>query len=273
METILVATDFSKPANGAVEYAAHLARYFSAKLVIVNAFKMPLQGYNALSPLSVAAELRQDSENKLNLIRNNLIGRSYDFGIETGAELGDTVTVLEDIVNTYSADLVVMGITGEGSVVKEKLIGSTAISAARKLRVPVLIVPEKVDYKTIRRISLACDLENIEESTLLYSARSFAGLFDAELEIVTVQKNVNDIQKMENENHLIIEKRLNTVKHKQVFLKEENVEITLEYYFKFHDTDLVIVNPKKHGLFERLFSGSVTRHLAFHSRVPLLIIR
>jgi hypothetical protein len=36
METILVVTDFSALANNAVNYAIELAKYFSAKLILVN---------------------------------------------------------------------------------------------------------------------------------------------------------------------------------------------------------------------------------------------
>lgn len=272
MQTLVAGTDFSKPANNAVEYAAQLARYFSARLVIANAFQMPLQGYNSLSPLNMVSELQRYSEDQLSLIRDNLISRSYDFGIETYSVLGSAASVMKDTLNRYGADLLVMGMTGEGSLLKEKLIGSTSTSVAKDSKVPVLIIPEGVSYKPVRRISLACDMETMEESTLLYAARYFAKLFDAELELVTVQASEKEEAWNKSGAYSEIEKRLGTVKHKQVFLKENNVSTALEYYFKFHDTDLVIVNPQKHKFMAQLFSGSVTRHLAFHSQKPLLII-
>jgi hypothetical protein len=135
-----------------------------------------------------------------------------------------------------------------------------------------MIVPEGISYKNIDHICFACDMDKTEESTLLYSARYFATVFDAELEIVTVQKAGSNVTWQSPENYSLNEKRLGSIKHKQVFIKEDDVAIALEYYFKVHDTDLVIVNPKKHNFFRRLFTGSITSHLAFHSRVPLLII-
>lgn len=273
MQTLIAGTDFSKPANNAVDYAAQLARYFSARLILVNAFQMPLQGYNSLSPLSVASELQRHSESQLDLLKSTILRSSYDFGIEIYASLGRASSVLKEVVNKYTGDLVVMGMTGEGIALKETFIGSSVISASKELKVPVLVIPQGLSYKPIRRISLACDLEHIEESTLLYSARYFAKMFDAELEIVTVQNKDNEAVTSHSDVYSFVEKTLESVKHKQVFIKEDNVMKGLEYYFKFHETDLVIVNPKKHRLFEKLLNGSVSKHLAFHSTKPLLFIQ
>ncbi|MBL7931291.1 MAG: universal stress protein [Bacteroidia bacterium] len=273
MQTLIVGTDFSKPANNAVDYAALLSRYLSARLILVNAFHMPLQGYNSLSPVSVASELQRHSESQLDIIKSTLLANSYDFGIEIYSSLGSATTVLKEAVNKYLGDLVVMGMTGEGIALKEIFIGSSAVSALKELKVPVLIVPQQVTYQPIKRITLACDLEHVEESTLMYSARYFAKLFNAELEIVTVQNREKETHADNKHTQTFIEKTLDGVKHKQVFIEEDNILKGLEYYLKFHETDLVIVNPKKHKFFEKLLNASVSKHIAYHSTKPVLFIQ
>jgi len=169
--------------------------------------------------------------------------------------------------------MVVLGMTGEAGKLKERLIGSTAVSVGREFKVPVLIVPEGAGYRRIHRISLACDVDKLEESTLLLcSAHYFETLFDAELEIVTVQKPEEGTQWRAPESYSFNERKIGKTKHRQVFVRDNDAATALEYYFKFHHTDLIMANPKKHSFFERLFSESVTKHLAFHSRVPLLLI-
>lgn len=270
MQTLIVGTDFSKPGNNAVDYAAMLARYFSARLVLVNAFQMPLQGFNSLSPLSVAADLQRHSESQLDILKDTIIRNGYDFGIEIYSGLGSPTSVLKEAIGKYSADLVVMGMTGEGSALKEALIGSSATSAVKELKIPVLIVPQNVVYRPVKHITLASDLENIEENTLIHSVRSYANLFNAELEIVTIQQENKQNAQHQEETSAFIEKTLQGVKHKQVLIKEDNILKGLEYYLKFHETDLVIVNPKKHTLFQKLLSPSVSRYIAFHSTKPVL---
>jgi nucleotide-binding universal stress UspA family protein len=272
MDVIIAATDFSKPGNNAVEYAAHLARFFSAKLILVNAFKLPLGGYNALSPLNDIAELRQYGEENLSQLKAQLIKRSYDFGIETHVGFGTAFDVISEAAKNYSADLVVMGITGMGGRLKQTVIGSSTLQAARDLNISLAIISEQVNYKPIKKISLAAEMDNLDEDTLLYSARDITQKFGAELEIVTVEKPLEGTLLEKTANYAFVESRLKGIRHEQVTLSEDDVASTLEYYFKFHETDLVMVKPKKHKVFEKLFSGSITKHLAFHIRVPLLVL-
>ena len=270
METILVATDFSKPGNGAVEYAAHLARFLNSKLVIVHAFKLPLGGYDIEAPLAVVSEIRRNAIKSLELIRDEITRNSYDPGIEIYAELGTTMEVIKDTANTCGAELIVMGMTGAAGRIKQ-YIGSNTLQVARELNIPLLVISEHVSYKPVHHICLAAELDKLEENTLLYSARGIAKTFGATLEIVTVE-TAEKPKVHSPEVYSFIESRLHDTKHKQVLIHESDKALALEYYFKFHETDLVIVNPKKHNFFRDFFSSSITRHLAFHVKVPLLIV-
>jgi len=272
METIIVGTDFSLPATNAVNYASGLAKFFSARLILVNAFSLPLAGYDSMEPLDMIAELQQNSVSRLNELKNDIIKRNYDFGIECVSAIGSSFATMRDVANKYSADLAVMGMVGEGSFVKKYLVGSSAIHSARELSIPLFIVPEAAKYHKIHQIAFACDMEKIEETTLLHSAKYFASVFDAEIELVTVNQNSDDGAWNKNEPCSFVEKRLETVRHKNVHIRDNNVSQALQYYFKFHKTDLVIVNPKKHGFFQTLFAESITKNLAFSMEVPLLII-
>jgi K+-sensing histidine kinase KdpD len=133
-------------------------------------------------------------------------------------------------------------------------------------------VPEAARYHAIKTICFACDTEKLEESTLIYTARDFAQEFGAELEIVTVDKADKELVWDKTEVYSFVEKHLQGIRHKQVHIEDEDISKTLEYYFKFHKADLVMVNPKKHNLFEKLFSESITKTLAFTIETPLLVI-
>jgi nucleotide-binding universal stress UspA family protein len=272
METIVVGTDFSGPAKNAVYYASELAKYFSAKLILVNAVPMPLNGYGSMAPLQVMAELQSNSEQLLKELKQEIIRKNYDFGIECVSEIGNCFGVINDVAKRYSADLLVMGMVGEGGLLKRHLIGSSALHAAREITIPLFIVPEAVTYRRIHQICFACDMDHIEETTLLHTVKYFATAFDAEIELVTIKKSSEEIAWNTNETYAFVEKRLLNTKHKNVYIKDHNTSQALEYYFKFHRTDLVMVNPKKHGFFKTLFAESVTKNLAFNIELPLLVV-
>ena len=53
----------------------------------------------------------------------------------------------------------------------------------------------------------------------------------------------------------------------------ENTEVKgINDFVTEHQINLVITIPKKHGLFDRLFKRSHTKHLAFHTHIPIMCI-
>jgi nucleotide-binding universal stress UspA family protein len=269
METILIATDFSAAAKNAVNYGADLAKFFDAKIVLLNIFSLPLGGYDNMAPMNVIAEMKDSGTANLNDVASNIIKRlGYDPGIECVCESGSVVGIINSLVSEKGADLVVMGMVGQAGAVKRKLIGSTSLSAARNLNVPVVIVPEKAIYKPIKHIDFACDFSHDDDKKLYHSVRAFAAAFGASVEIVQVRKPFADVGTKVSEK---TEGILRDVDHKKVVLEHEDPAQALEVYFKVKKPDMVLINPGKHNLFHNLFSKSLTQTLAFQLEIPLLV--
>ena len=272
MDKILIATDFSPAANNAVAYGAALARYFNAEIILLNAFSAPLGGYYSVAPLDAISEMQNSGYEALREVRNHVIRLTgFDPGVECICEPGSPFGVISEYTHKHRVDLVVMGIVGQAGPLKKQFIGSSAISAARNLAVPLVIVPEKAVYSKIQKLSFACDLDHTEDSTLMQSARYLAKVFNAGLEIVQVLSKEKKLVDSERTSDFV-EKTLQTVDHTVVSLRSEEPAKALSEYFKDHKTDMVIVNPKKHNLFQSLFIPGVTKHLAFQLEVPLLAI-
>ena len=272
MERLLVATDFSLPADNAVSYAANLAKFFSAELVLVHAYTLPVGSYDTLYPLNLLAETRSYAEGHLNTMKEELIRDNYDFGITCFVGPGTVHDIVKEALSLYPADLIIMGMVGDAGKIKEHLIGSNTLHLSKKFDLPILVVPEGVTYQKIQRVGLAYDMDGGPDDQLLYSARDLAQIFNAELEVVTVKKSEEGLTWNSPENYTFIDQVLKNVKHKNVHISDKRADLALEYYFKFHETDLILVKPRKLGIFQTLFSGSLTKHLAFHIQVPLLII-
>lgn len=272
METIIVGTDFSLPAQNAVNYGVELAKHFSAKLVLVNSFSLPVGGFDSAAPMDMIAVLQDGSLNGLRELKQSIIKNNYDFGIECVSQVGSPYSVIKDAVEKYSGDLVVTGMVGEAGFLKRHLIGSSAISLAKNLQVPTFIIPEFATYHKIQNICFACDTDKIEEDNLIYTARNFSKIFDAELEIVSIDDRDQELVFDKSETYAFVEERLQGVKHKQVHIEDKDVSKALEYYFKFHKTDVVMVNPKKHTLLEKLFTKSITKTLAYTLKIPILVV-
>jgi len=273
MERIIVATDFSPAANNAAHYAAELAMYFSADLVLVNAYPFPSANYEMGFSLPIVSSLKEGAEERLRSLKEELYRKqAWDLSITCVAEMGSPVDVIETVARDTDADLIVLGIVGEAGKIKEHLIGSTATKVARSIDIPTFIIPEKTKYHRIHKISFACDLDKTEETDLVYIAKYFSKVFDAELEIVNVEGPEEEITVEKARTSIFIEKRLESINHRTVTITGKRVERELEAYFSTHHTDLIMLSPKKHNLFYYLFNQSITAGLAFHAHLPILSI-
>lgn len=274
METIIIPTDFSPAAANAVDYGVELAKYFNSRVVLVNAYPLPALNYEVGYSFEILASIREDVLNKMADLKKEIFQKNgSNLNIDYVAETGSPFEIIKDVVEKYNGDLVVMGIVGEAGKLKENLIGSTAVKAARELEVPVFIIPEPVKYKRIHKLAFACDLNKTEETNLVYVAKFFSKVFDAELEVVTVDPGEKEEVTMDKAiTNLFIEQNLEHVNHRTTHILGSNIVSELERYFKSCATDVIMLNPKRHNWFHNLFHNSITKELAFHAGIPLLAI-
>lgn len=273
MERIMVPTDFSPAAKNAVNYAVELAKFFSAKLILVNAYPFPPANYEMGFSLPLVSAIKESAEERLETLKQEICReQGRDLEISWVAEMGSPYDVIESVARDENVDLIVMGVVGEAGAIKEHLLGSTALTVARKLEIPAFIIPEKVGYHRIHKISFACDLDKTEETDLVYVAKYFSKVFDAQLEVVNVENPDDEMSTDKARTSIFIEKKLEQVEHKTVYITGKSVVHELEDYFSLHQTDVVMVNPKKHNIFYSLFHSSVTKELVFHMQLPILTI-
>jgi NAD(P)H-hydrate repair Nnr-like enzyme with NAD(P)H-hydrate epimerase domain len=194
------------------------------------------------------------------------------FNIKYYSQMGFAEEVILETAKKTNADLIVMGIVGDTNKNKLHPIGSTAIKVARNADIPVFIIPDGATYHPIKKISFTCNLEKIEGGDLIYVSRYFAKAFDAALEIINVEKPDEEFSEEKSKTYKVIEQKLANIAHKSVFITDKNIGKALEKYFNTHSTDVIMLSPRKLDLFHNLFSHSISKELAFHSKYPLLCI-
>ncbi|MBP7809999.1 MAG: universal stress protein [Bacteroidia bacterium] len=273
MKTILIATDFSPASVNAADYALELAKYFDTKLILLNAYPVPAANYDTGLPADIITALHKSSEDALSELKARLSKNGgAGLTIECLSVMGGTMDVIEEECKQKKVDLAVMGIVGEAGKIKEHIIGSTSLNAARHLEVPLFIIPDGAKYKRIHKLSFACDMDHTEETTTIYTAKYFAKIFDAELEVISIE-NPEEERSIEKAASLdFVEEKLEHVNHKTFLLADKDAAAGLGDHYANYPADIIILNPKKHNIFQTLFGTSVTKKLIFHSKIPLLVI-
>ena len=275
MNKILIPTDFSDTAENAVDYAINMTSFFSANLILLHVNQIPISTPEFGIAAYNFAEVKKDSLDTLNE-KALKIKKEYPqiSEVECFSEIGDSSDLIGEFSKNHNVDIVVMGNSGHGSKFKKNIFGSTSVTVAKKIAVPLMIVPPEVKYKAINNMAYACVYdEQIETSTSLLKVRSLNNEFNSLLSVLHVIPENHLIDEKEANIDVYVENKLSTTEHRTYILTENNVSVGILDFVKDHNMDMIVVEPQKHSLFHSLFHSSVTNELAFFSTVPVLTIR
>jgi nucleotide-binding universal stress UspA family protein len=182
-ENILFATDFSPAAAHAIPFIKKIARHFQSNLVtlhvkppVVNPMTQP-----GTWPVDLKAAKVFDKEH-----RDELLDTFAGINTEVVIEEGNIQAQLENAIQKYDTDLVIIGTRGRTGLVK-MLLGSVAEEIFRTVPCPVLTVgPHSEARKAeIREILFATDFASEAPAAAVYAV-SLAQEFQARLTLLHV---------------------------------------------------------------------------------------
>jgi len=135
---ILLAVDGSSTGEKATRYAASLARTYQARIVVLHAYTpTPVLQENGLPQLPFY-ETQEQAADLVQQVSQQL----HSFGVEevvTETTAGPAAYVILGAVETYAADLLVMGARGEGTW-SGTALGSVSMAVLLRSPCPVLVV-------------------------------------------------------------------------------------------------------------------------------------
>ena len=138
---ILVPTDFSQPADEALEYARTLGAHLGASLHLLHVMHEPLlaEGLAAEAAIATAPSLHDETvaETRRGLASRSRGTASAEFAV------GDTVANIVAYASRLGADLIVMGTRGRTGMA-HLLLGSVAEHVVRTAPCPVMTVRQPV---------------------------------------------------------------------------------------------------------------------------------
>jgi len=165
-----------------------------------------------------------------------------------------------------------MGMIGK-HIIEKKLIGSIASYVAQHAECPVLLVPREYKFKGLRNIVYAQNWESIND----FAIRSVVDLgkaFFAALHFVHVNEilDIRDFTLLEQESLVeLLEENAPEIAYHIANIDNESPKQGIEEYAKEYDADLIVLVNRQHGFLDNLFRRSLTKEMALHSDVPLLV--
>ncbi len=141
---ILVATDFSPPADRALELAKTLHGALGAAVELIHVHVDPFDGYAHSPELSLWGNAKQFEAYMLGLdmMLKNTVKQVFGSDaqtVSTSVVRGVAAETIVSAAEERNADLICVGTTGKGAV-QRALMGSVALGLLRKSPIPVLTV-------------------------------------------------------------------------------------------------------------------------------------
>ncbi len=271
MEAILVPVDFSSTSLNAATYALSYAKQVGAKIILVHVFEAPLV-YPVYQGAEITPEgLREINKKELQLLAAQLSEKEPIIKVEYMQFDGRLSDVIRQLQEAMQVSLVIMGITGAGKL-KEKLIGSNTLAVSKQIVTPVLIIPENAVYNKINDIGLTTDFRDVVETIPDKSVKKILDATGAKLHVLNVDfKNRQWTDDTPFQSGLV-ETMFEHYHPRYHFIDHEDMVEGLNEYAQRFSIELLIVIPQKHNLIEKIFSGSHTKELLFHSEVPVMVM-
>ena len=268
MNTILIATDFSKASRNAYLYGIHLAKALNAEVILFNAFLIPAPPaeFNInIYPDEIITDI-----NKRLLSEADFLDPKREL-IETICEEGEAADMILKIANAKKVSFIINGMKGSIGNFR-KIFGSTVTELIRKSNIPIFIIPDSAEYCIPKTLLYASDVTLDTNIMPIDQIKQFTDFFKPKLYVVTVVQDHYDkvfegiISPKKLRHELQI---LNTT-----FEFPVNLDITssLNKFVVQNQVDIVIMMPHKHAWIERIFRKGQTKDMVFHSHIPMIIL-
>jgi nucleotide-binding universal stress UspA family protein len=271
-KTILVPTDFSKNASNALHYAIALAKKENSKLILLHAFRISYPTSEISIPVVIeeVSEIQKESEEKLMKLCNE-ISKKKKIKCEFICKEGLAMDVVLETSKKKRPSFIVMGTKG-ASGIKEIILGSNTAKIIEKSNCPVIAVPESASFKGIKKILFAT---NYKESDIaaLKKLVEIAKDFNSNLSILHVANEEYTKEAEKGLMQLFIKAVSQKIKYSKITYQikyGKSLEKVMQNYIKKESPDIIAMSTLRRNLIEKLFGISITKKMAYHTKVPLL---
>lgn len=258
MKTVIVPLDFSETSLNAAHYAAGMYKNRADVKLILYHYHTSGENISTIN-------------NYLDSLKNELSESIAN--VETVAESGDNfIDSLSAFAHVRRAYMIVMGLTGK-SPITQRFSGSNTLKMSEKNVCPVLIVPDDAKYKGIENILITSEMKYIEETPVLLAIKRVLHDFKPSLHVLNVDEShyisLTDSFKEERDK---MEKILAEFKPEFYFMRLYDFHESVNLFVHDKDIDMIIIGPKYHSFYEKLFKTQHTKKMIYQSKIPVLAV-
>ena len=273
MVNILVPTDFSHLSKIALKYAIKIANRLNGNVTVLHIITItsPVRISMRAKMKALDQDLILSAEEDLEKLIKT-ISEQYKSSqplkcqVVRGSHF--TTTLMKEAKRLRSG-LVVMGTRGASGLTKA-VLGSNTTSVIEVSHVPVLAVPEHAEFKGFRNVVYASDLHRHEKELKILIP--YIEKFGSTIHLIHIVPNGKNVEAIEAKIESVLQKF--TYKNLvTLVLVDNNIDAAIDQYVEVSKADILAMFTHELSFYEKLFDRSMTRKMAFHSKIPLLAFR
>ncbi|MFZ6010806.1 MAG: universal stress protein [Bacteroidota bacterium] len=277
MKKILVPTDFSKPAQWALEVATGIAKKAKGQITLLHIVEQPTaESFNVEGQI-MDEEGWEDKLFTFKLIERNKIQLEQaakfaeDAGILVTYELrlGNPFHGMRTVITDHKVDLVVMGTSGRSGF-EEMIVGSNTEKVIRYAKCPVLTVHEKPAGNDFSNIVYASSL-NENEKAFADVVRSAQEMYHATVHLVRINTPMNfqpdHIAKKVMQDFA---RKLHLQNYTINVFSDRSEEEGILHFASSINADLIAMATHGRTGFAHVLVGSIAEDVVNHASKPVL---
>lgn len=278
MKYILLPTDFSDNAWNAIFTAVKLYADVKCRFYLLHAYEpkaMNLLGRKSQLRLgtiydSLSHHSKQELEKILAYLKENHSNPNHSFEIISKSDtLEDGIRIT---LSAHDIDLIVMGTQGATGA-QQVFMGSNTVKVLKRVEhCAVLVVPSEYNFQVMKTVVFPTDFMKKNEKHQLQTLTELALLWKADILVVHValEFTLSNQQKI---NQKLLKDRFEGLDLTfQNIDFEVDISHTLEKFMDLAGIDLMAMVRYHHTFWEKVIDEPVVKKLAFHTKVPLLIL-
>lgn len=274
MVNILVPTDFSELSKVAIRYAVKMSNQINGNVTLLHVIT------NIVEPIhsdlrqrikSVERDLMEKAEEDfLPILKEAAKYNKASAPVVHKIQKGQSFSrALIQFAKKNRSGLIVMGTRGASGVTKY-ILGSNTVSVLDDSHIPVLAVPEDAEFKTFKNIVYASDLKHLEKEVKVMLP--YLKIFDSTLHVLHVTEKKKEIEQLQDKIKASL-KKADYRKSTATVQAGKKIDTTIDSFVHQLRADLVSMFTHKKSFYQKLFDRSITKEMAFQSKVPLLAFK
>jgi len=278
MKNILLPTDFSDSAWNAIFTALKIYGKIDCNFILLNTYEPKMAnilGKKSKERLGVIYDsLSKNSKLQLNkslrYLSENHKRANHKF--ESVSVSNNIDQAIKQLLFERDIDLIAMGTKG-ASGAKEVFMGSNTVKVIKKIRsCPILAVPDEHDFKVLNTVVFPTNFTHIIGDEDLKVLLEITFNWKAKINVLQIAEEYL-LSEMQKKNKELLSKRLKGLEFEYHSVEMwNNVADAVNDFSNEKNCDLIVLINYPHTFLEKLTRESVIRKMAFHTKIPMLIL-